>query len=91
MQLGKKTIISHKKRSFFYNEVCNNKLFDCHHSDSDSICFMHECKKRGCKLLVQQQHLLVNERFKVARLKKVPIHAYTLSTRSQTCTHLLTM
>ena len=45
MQLGKKTIISHKKRSFFYNEVCNNKLFDCHHSDSDSICFMHECKK----------------------------------------------
>ena len=38
--------ISHKKRSVFSNEVCNNKLFDCHHSDKDRISFIHVCKKR---------------------------------------------
>ena len=30
----KKKIISHKKISVFYNEVCENKLIDCHHSDN---------------------------------------------------------
>ena len=29
----KEKIISHKKRSVIYNEVCNNKVFDCHHSE----------------------------------------------------------
>ena len=51
LQLGKKRIISHKKRSVFYNEVHNNKLFDCHYSDNDRICFMHECKKKGMQLV----------------------------------------
>ena len=46
IQLGKTRIISHKKRSVFYNEVCSNKLFDFHHSDNDRICYMLECKKR---------------------------------------------
>ena len=53
-----KRIILHKKRGVFYNEVCNKKLFDCHHSDYDRICFMHECKKK----LAKQKHLLVNEK-----------------------------
>ena len=41
-----KTTISHKKRTVFYIELCNNKLFDCHRSDSDRIYFIQECKKK---------------------------------------------
>ena len=46
--LGKNKLhVSHLilKRRVFYIEVCNNKLFDCHHSDKDRIYFIHECKK----------------------------------------------
>ena len=39
-------ITTHKNRSVFYNEVCNNKLSDCHPPDKDRICFIHVCKKR---------------------------------------------
>ena len=31
----RKKIISHEIRSVFYKGVCNNKLFDCHHSDNN--------------------------------------------------------
>ena len=35
-----------KKISVFYNEMCNIKLFDSHHSDKDRTYFVHVCKKR---------------------------------------------
>ena len=36
ISMSKVTVESIKKISVFYNEVCNNKLFDCHHSDKDT-------------------------------------------------------
>ena len=59
----KEIIISHKKRSIFYNDVCIHKLFNRHHSDR--ICFIHVCKKRmqnrmiklGCRGVARQKSI----------------------------------
>ena len=57
--LENKQTISFKKRLVFCIKVCNNKLFDCHHSDKDRIYFIHEYQK--WMQLVKQKDLLVKK------------------------------
>ena len=57
--ISKVTVESIKKISVYYKEVCNNKLFDCHHSDKDRTYFVHACKK-GYKQ-VKPKTFIVNE------------------------------